>query len=47
MQKLAAANGKTPTNNTIFISHMSDYILKKVMIKWNTLIINYTKTETQ
>ena len=44
MQKLAATIQINDIGTTTaFVSHMSDYFLKKVMIKWNTLIILYIK----
>ena len=46
MQKLAATS-KSIDTTTAFVSHMSDWFLKKIMIKWNTLIIIYIKTETR
>ena len=44
MQKLAATSkNKNIDTTTAFVSHMSDLFLKKVMIKWNTLIISKHK----
>ena len=44
MQKLAATSKIIDINTTTaFVSNMSDYLLKKVMIKWNTLIISKHK----
>ena len=44
MQKLAATSKINDINTTTaFVSHMSDYFLKKVKIKWNTLIISKHK----
>ena len=48
MQKLAATSKINDIDTrTDFASHMSDWFLKNVMIKWNTLIINYIETQTR
>ena len=48
MQKLAATSKINDIDTTTaFVSHMSDEFLKKFMIKWNTLNIIYTKTQTR
>ena len=44
MQKLAATSKIIEIETTtVFISHMSDWFLKKAMIKWNTLILSKHK----
>ena len=48
MQKLAATGKNIDIDTTTaFVSHMSDWFLKNVMIKWNTLTIDYIKTQTR
>ena len=48
MQKLAATSKINDIDTeTAFVSHISNYFLKKVMIKWNTLIEIYIKTQTR
>ena len=44
MQKLAATiKINDIVTTTAFVSHKSDWILIKVMIKWNTLIVSKHK----
>ena len=46
MQKPAAASKIIDIDTTTaFVSHMSDYFLETVMMKWNTLIIISIKTQ--
>ena len=48
MQKLAATIKIIDIDNTTaFVSNMLDWFLKNVMIKWDTLIIIYIKTQTR
>ena len=48
MQKLAAISKFTDIDiTTVFLSHMSDWFLKLVMIKRNLLILKYIKTHTR
>ena len=48
MQKYAATSKIIDINGTTaFVSHMSDLFMKKMMIKWNTLIKIYIKTQTR
>ena len=47
MQKLAATNKSIDNDTrTAFVSHMSELFLKKIMIRGDTLIINYIKVDT-
>ena len=48
MQKPAATNKSSHIDTTTaFVSHMFDQFLKKIMIKWTTLILIYFKTQTR
>ena len=48
MQKPAATSKLIDIDaTTAFVSHISDQFSKKIMKKWNTLVIIYIKTQTQ
>ena len=48
MQKLAATGKINDIDTTTaFVSHVSDWFLKNVMIKWNALILVSVKTQTR
>ena len=47
MQTPAAADSKAATIIAVLISHMSDWFLKNVFVKRNTLKIRYIKIQTQ